>query len=196
MLDDEKVTAILAAAYTCFTRHGVRRTTMDDIAREAGMSRPAVYHYVHNKEDAFRRLVERLLADTLETARTAARHATPLGGRLSAALGCKLGLVSKVWADSPAHAPELLGPDTRLSADMIRTFDGGMLDLLAGEIAAEHPGVDAREVAEILLALTRGLEADLADTAVSAGRLDRAIQLVVAGLNAAGTSPETPRTRT
>ncbi|MFG3042523.1 TetR/AcrR family transcriptional regulator [Streptomyces sp. NPDC048330] len=189
MLDDEKVASILAAAYTCFTHHGVRRTTMDDIAREAGMSRPAVYHYVRNKEDAFRRLVERLLTDTLDQARSAARDAT-LDERLSAILSCKLALVSKVWADSPAHAPELLGPDTRLSADMIRKFDDGMLELISGEIGAEHPYTDAREVAEILLALTRGLEANLADAAIPADRLDRGVRLVVAGLSTSGT-PET-----
>ena len=34
MSDEERVGAILDAAYVCFTRHGVRRTTMDDIARE------------------------------------------------------------------------------------------------------------------------------------------------------------------
>ena len=56
---------ILDAAYACFTRHGVRRTTMDDLAREAGMSRPAVYRYVQNKEDAYRRLAGRLYAGAL-----------------------------------------------------------------------------------------------------------------------------------
>ncbi|MET9653391.1 hypothetical protein ABZZ44_24415 [Streptomyces sp. NPDC006460] len=93
-------------------------------------------------------------------------------------------------ADSPAHAPGLLGPDTRLSVDMIRAFDDGMVALLAGEIETEHPGTDAREVAEILLALTCGLEASLADAAIATGRLDRVIPLIVAGLNAPGASSQ------
>ena len=49
---------VLAAAYTCFTRNGLRRTTMGDIACEAGMSCPAVGTHVRNKDDAFRRVVE------------------------------------------------------------------------------------------------------------------------------------------
>ncbi|MFE3881281.1 TetR/AcrR family transcriptional regulator [Kitasatospora sp. NPDC059146] len=184
MSDDEKLAAVLAAAYQCFTRHGVRRTTMDDIAREAGMSRPGVYHYVRNKEDAFRRLADRLLTDTLAAARAAAAGPEPLPQRLAGALGSKLALVTKVWSDSPAHAPELLGPDTRLSADLVRDFDARMLDLLAAEIAAEHPDRGAREIAEILLALTRGLEADLSDPPAPVRRLEHAVGLLTAGLAA------------
>jgi AcrR family transcriptional regulator len=32
---------ILAAAERCIDRHGIRKTTMDDIASEVGLSRPA-----------------------------------------------------------------------------------------------------------------------------------------------------------
>ncbi len=52
----ERVERILDAAYVCFTRHGVRRTTIDDIARQSGMSRGAVYQCVRNKQEAFRLL--------------------------------------------------------------------------------------------------------------------------------------------
>ncbi|MFF3326299.1 helix-turn-helix domain-containing protein [Streptomyces sp. NPDC002889] len=36
---------VLDAAYETFTKHGVRRTTMEDIARTADMSRAAVHQY-------------------------------------------------------------------------------------------------------------------------------------------------------
>src|SRR5690242_18601811 len=107
MSDDERVESILNAAYVCFTRHGVRRTTMDDIAREAGMSRAAVYQYVHNKEDAFRRLAGRLLDEALAGARRATESHEDLADRLTAALRTKLDLTVRVWRDSPAHAAEL-----------------------------------------------------------------------------------------
>ncbi len=57
---DDRLDQILDAAYASFTRHGVKRTTMDDIASAAGMSRPSVYQYVRGKDDAFRRLAQRL----------------------------------------------------------------------------------------------------------------------------------------
>ncbi|MCP3822194.1 TetR/AcrR family transcriptional regulator [Streptomyces sp. A3M-1-3] len=183
MLDDERIGPILDAAYVCFTRHGVRRTTMDDIARAAGMSRPAVYQYVRNKEDAFRRLAGRLLDTALAGARTALESPGGLGDRLSAALEAKLGLALSLWRDSPAHAAELLGEDARLSAELIGAYNTAMRDLLAEAVGAARPGVDAAEFAELLLAFTRGLETDLSDPDAPARRLRHGVALLVAGLN-------------
>lgn len=42
---------VLDAAYTCFARNGFHATTMQDIAREAGVSYGVVYHYFDSKED-------------------------------------------------------------------------------------------------------------------------------------------------
>ncbi|MBA2933851.1 TetR/AcrR family transcriptional regulator [Sphingomonas sp. CGMCC 1.13654] len=42
---------VLAAAHACFERYGVPKTTIEDIARETGVSRPTVYKY-HNGKDA------------------------------------------------------------------------------------------------------------------------------------------------
>ena len=41
---------IYAAALASFERHGVRRTLMEDVAREAGVSRPAIYYYFPDKD--------------------------------------------------------------------------------------------------------------------------------------------------
>ncbi len=183
MSEDEKVAAILDAAYVCFTRHGVRRTTMDDLARQAGISRPAVYQHVRNKEDAFRRLVQRLLGDALAASQQAARGEGDLAPRLSAALEAKLALLIRIWRDSPAHAAELLGVDTRSTADLLADYDDGMRTLLAGAITASRPGADADEVAHLLLALTRGLEAGLSSPDTLVRRLRRGVALVVAGLD-------------
>ncbi|MET7381654.1 helix-turn-helix domain-containing protein [Streptomyces sp. NPDC005526] len=183
MLEDERLKLILDAAYSCFTRHGVRRTTMDDIAREAGMSRPGVYQYVRNKEDAFRRLAARLLADALAGAHGAIEAQGDLRTRLTGALEAKLGLAVRLWRDSPAHAAELLGVDTRISAEQVEAYNTAMRDLIAAAVAADHPDADATEVAELLLAFTRGLEADLSDTDAPARRLRHGVALIVAGLD-------------
>lgn len=42
-------TRIFSAAVNCFARNGLRRTTMDDVADAAGVSRKTVYNYFTNK---------------------------------------------------------------------------------------------------------------------------------------------------
>src|SRR4051812_49890187 len=42
---------LLRAADRCIQRHGIRKTTMDDIAREAGMSRPSLYRHFAGREE-------------------------------------------------------------------------------------------------------------------------------------------------
>ncbi len=59
--------ALLNAAVTLFLRKGVSRTTLDEIAREAGVTRGAVYHHFENKSALVKELLEsvRLPVDEL-----------------------------------------------------------------------------------------------------------------------------------
>src|ERR1700753_838876 len=50
---------ILAAAERCIDRHGIRKTTMDDVAREVGLSRPSVYRYFADRDDLLIELITR-----------------------------------------------------------------------------------------------------------------------------------------
>jgi len=189
----ERVERILDAAYHCFTRHGVQRTTMDDIAVRANMSRPAVYQYVRNKEDAFRRLVARIYDQTLAEARAAVTADGDLAARLDRVLAAKLSLTQRIVADSP-HSAELIGHNARFCADLDAQFMAGLVALIVtvveraerdGEITALGAGgVDATTVAELAVALTRGLEADLSDERRPRQRLRQGLRLLVAGLTA------------
>lgn len=50
---------ILDGARTCFSRFGLRKTAMEDIAREAGLSRGTLYRYFPDKEALYRAVSER-----------------------------------------------------------------------------------------------------------------------------------------
>jgi AcrR family transcriptional regulator len=175
-MSEDRLVQILDAAYRCFTRHGVRRTTMDDIAREAGMSRPAVYQYVTNKQDAFRRLAERLFSQALAAARTAAASDAPVEQRLYEVLATKLELTLRLVRDSP-HAAEMLDESTRLTGDLVSAYTGELVEVVAAVLRGPL-GPDAREVAEIAVALVRGLEADLTDPDLPRRRLRHAVRLL------------------
>ena len=175
---------ILDAAYRCFARHGVRRTTMEDIAATAGMSRPAVYQYVRNKDEVFRRLAERLFTTATVAARTALVSEGDLAGRLYGILEPRLALTRQVFRDSP-HATELLGEHARLTADLDAALTADLKRFVtAALVAAEVPRRAARETAEIAVALARGVEADRSDERATARRLRRGLILIVAGLDA------------
>lgn len=156
----DRLEEVLDAAYDCLTRYGVRRTTMDDIASTMGVSRSAVYQYVRNKDDAFRRLAERLHTQALERARRAAAAPdTPVAERVRGVLAAKLELVLRLAGDSP-HSAELLDAKARLFGDICHTFTADLRRLLtdlfteAGTPAAVEPA----EAADICIALVVGLE--------------------------------------
>ena len=56
---DDARERILAAAERCIDRHGIRKTTMDDVAREVGLSRPSVYRYFADRDDLLIELIAR-----------------------------------------------------------------------------------------------------------------------------------------
>ena len=51
---DEKQVAIAEAAIRVISRYGVKRTTMQDIADEAGVVRQTLYNYYKKKDDVLR----------------------------------------------------------------------------------------------------------------------------------------------
>jgi AcrR family transcriptional regulator len=49
----ERPEEISAAALRVFARRGLHKTTLDDVAKEAGVSKGTIYRYFKNKEDLF-----------------------------------------------------------------------------------------------------------------------------------------------
>jgi AcrR family transcriptional regulator len=66
---DDTRERILAAAERCIDRHGIRKTTMDDVASEVGLSRPSVYRYFADRDDLLIELITRHARAVLDRAR-------------------------------------------------------------------------------------------------------------------------------
>lgn len=56
--DDPKQRAVLTAALGLFGRYGFRKTSMEEVARAAGISRPALYLRFPNKEQLYRETMQ------------------------------------------------------------------------------------------------------------------------------------------
>ena len=84
MLDfsPDKRGAILKASFDVFITYGFRKTSMDDIAKAAGMSRPALYQQFRNKTDIFRELVCAVSNNAAANAEQAFTLQKPFGERL------------------------------------------------------------------------------------------------------------------
>ena len=75
--------AILQSAAGVFLRYGYRKTSMDDLARAADLSRQGLYLHFANKEALFKEVVVQLIGQSRATMRAAlARDELPIDERL------------------------------------------------------------------------------------------------------------------
>ncbi len=147
---DEQFDRVIVAAVRCIARWGVAKTTLDDVAREAGCSRATVYRLVPGGRDALMLAVARTevarffggISDRLDTATT-----------LEELLVAGITEAARRISDHPAlrflieHEPEVVLP--RLA---FHQMDSALA--IASEFAAPHlarfipDGEHARRVAE------------------------------------------------
>jgi AcrR family transcriptional regulator len=160
---DPKRARILEGAMKVFLAYGFTRATMDDIARAAEVSRPALYLLFKNKTDIYRAIGAAFLENSVETARVRLEGEGDFPERMMAAIGDALIDMMARIAQSQ-HGEELLDMKNSLAADLIQTWREGLGAHVASAITreAESEGVDlaARGVTAAMLAdlLLDGLE--------------------------------------
>ena len=185
--------AILAAGLHCFGRDGFRRTALERVAHEAGISRAAVYLHFANKEQLFRALVDDLHARALSEATAAARGDGPLADRLTAVMVAKTARFFDLLRASD-HAQEFLDENHRLCGEISAAFATKHARLLArmiataaaaGEISLATVGASATQLAELLLDTAEGIKTrnrTLLSSDAYRRRLGDAVRIVLAGL--------------
>ena len=65
-LPEEKRTALINAALRVFSQHGYRKSPMNEIAAEAGISKSLLFHYFHNKKELYLYLWDKCADITIE----------------------------------------------------------------------------------------------------------------------------------
>jgi AcrR family transcriptional regulator len=55
---NEELTEILSKVRTLYNKFGIKSVTMDDVARELGISKKTIYHYVNDKDDLVGKYVD------------------------------------------------------------------------------------------------------------------------------------------
>ncbi len=186
---DDRQSAILSAAWTAFASYGYRKTSMDDIARAAEMSRPALYMHFKNKENILRSLVvqyyDRAAVDV--TAALAGEGSVAL--RLHRAFQAQGGKLMSTMLTS-AHGMELLDTSSSAAMDLVETGEERLKSIYADWLAAEmsQGRVDLRKspdhVAATLLGALKGLKKTCATYDTYMARLETLAILMGKGLSA------------
>ena len=153
--------AILDAAFHAFSSYGYRRTSMDDIARGAGLSRTALYLHYRNKEDIFRSLAVRYFEEALRDMTAALEvPGQTMEQALMAAFVAKDGKFMEAVLSTP-HGEELMDAGFAVTGDLAAAGEARMVGVL-GEWLARR-GVPAGlgsgpEVAQAIVAAVKGLK--------------------------------------
>lgn len=156
-IDDNEATArVLDAAYEQFCRMGIRRSTMEDVAKRAGVSRITVYRRFANKDTLvehvvrreFRRYFDQFLLDIRQARTLAERLELGFAGSLRAIRRNPLigGLMD---VEPDVVVPSMISDGGRTMATVSRFLaDRLRIEQRAGHVSQE---VDVALVAEIMV---------------------------------------------
>jgi AcrR family transcriptional regulator len=160
---DTRHLAVLDAAVGVFARYGFRKSSMDEVARAAGVSRQGLYLQFANKEELFRKALQHSLNSQLIAAVAAlARQQDSLELRLIAACDAWSGrFVGSLGAD----AADLMCASTSLAGATLTHYET-QFELAVTRAIADSPldgfcttaGLCPADLARVLHATARGLK--------------------------------------
>jgi len=182
---------ILESATTLFSRYGYKRTSMEDIALEAGLSRAALYLQFKNKEDIFRELSRELHEQAMTQAEAALAQDGPIRERLHRAIEAKSLRVLEIAYASP-HGGELMDENNRLCGELATQSHHEFVAMIgaalreaevSGEIDLAAAGVKPRDAAELVVQSAAGLKLGDVSPELYRKRLSAFVKVFVAGLS-------------
>jgi AcrR family transcriptional regulator len=165
--------AIYEAAATVFAQYGFRRTTMNDIAQAAGISRPALYLMFDNKENLFQGLAAFRLDQAIEQALGVLAGDGDTNERIIAALLVFERIFYEPIADSP-HGAELMDISQSLASELmmkdIVRLHAALAKTLsdaeqAGEVNFENSPLKPKAFVELLFTGLNGVKKKASNTA-------------------------------
>jgi AcrR family transcriptional regulator len=145
---------VLDGALTCIARVGLAKTTLDDVAREAGCVRATVYRTFANKQHLLNALVERETGRLQATVLAAAAAAPTLGDAITVTIttAAHALVTHEPLAFIATNEPEVLLP--YLAFEKERAFYTSAAALAAPAFARFLDDVDATRLGEWIARIT------------------------------------------
>lgn len=161
--ENAKRDRVLDSAFGVFLSYGYKRVTMDDLARAAEMSRPALYLIFSNKADIYRALGMKMFAQATQSVSARMKGPGTLSERMEDAL-VEVVVEKMQQVNASPHGAELLDLKNELAVGMLEEWREAMTgifrDAIETEIATTGVDLSARGLSATGLAtvLLDGLE--------------------------------------
>ena len=176
--------AILVAATAAFLRYGFKKTSMDDVAQAAGVSRQGLYLYFDTKDFLFREALQYLVSHLISAARAAAEDGNlSLRDRLVGAFEAVH--CSAFHNASREDALELLQSAQSAAGALLVQLERDLMGIVAALLAEagvadrwEEAGVTVAELSEQLLMTAKGIKASVDTLTAYRERMRTAIRIV------------------
>ena len=165
--------AVYDAAPVVFAQYGFRRTTMNDIAKSAGISRPALYLMFENKEDLFQGLAAHRLDQAIDSALSVLQGNGKIADRFLESLLVFEQIFYEPIADSP-HGTELMDISLSLASEImtkkLARFHAALTKSLSeaearGQITFARTPMKPRAFVELLFTALNGVKKRALNTA-------------------------------
>ncbi len=182
-VEEQRRHFVLETALTLFARYGYRKTSMDDVATAAKISRQGLYFYFPNKEELFRAAVIHALDEDLTAAEQVLNHpGQDLSEQLALAFdywtGRYLGPISQDIGPLIESYPEIFGT---LVSDYPKRFLKLLTDSLLAAVSKEKAPL-AIAVAQTLIATAAGFKHQLETREAFGVKMRTAIELMLVAL--------------
>jgi len=131
-------TRILDATMLVFRRHGFRRSSIEQVAEAAGLTRQALYHHFESKEALFRAVIERVHESAIAAEEAAVAEAETAGGNLGDILAA--GMTARMSTmigslDGSPHLEELYSEHLVHARDLYQTYAARYAERMVATIA-------------------------------------------------------------
>jgi TetR/AcrR family transcriptional regulator, regulator of autoinduction and epiphytic fitness len=176
--DAQRRARLLDVALATFLRYGFRKTSMEEVARAAGLSRQGLYLHFPTKDDLFREVVRHALTAGLASVRASL-------GDAAATLEARLVSAFDAWT---GRFVGMLGGDVIDLHDaitqygsLIAEYEEHVVDAISRALRPHRrAGLTARQLAETLAATARGLKHDCRTRADFRDRIAIAVRALCA----------------
>lgn len=168
-----RMNSILDAGMRLALANGPRATTMEALAREAGIAKPTLYSYFPDKNAVYAAITDRLFEELRRLVKDGLGGERTLGDKISSALAGKHKAVFSLLEGSP-HANEIYGEKVRFAPNEVAEFERWLETQICNAlIAGAH--AEPNKYAPLIIACTEGV----ARRATHAAQIGPAIRLVV-----------------